>query len=114
MPSARPPPRRFRRQRRHLAADRVGRDTQIISRLQVEPELRAGLDQWPRRSAVSPVMARLPWMICEMRFGGTESCRDHSVGVTFNSFSSSARISPGWIAGRGMVFLSMIVNDLYV
>jgi hypothetical protein len=41
-------------------------------------------NQWPRRSAVSPVMARLP------------------VGVIFNSFSSSARISPGWIAGRGI------------
>jgi hypothetical protein len=38
------PPRRLRRKRRHLAADRVGRNAQIVGRLQIEPELRAGLE----------------------------------------------------------------------
>jgi hypothetical protein len=32
------------------------------------------------------VSARLPWMICEMRFAGTEICRDNSVGVIFGQF----------------------------
>jgi hypothetical protein len=47
---------------------------------------------------VSPVIARLPWMICVIRFGGTSIWRDNAVGVTPISSSSSARISPGWMA----------------
>jgi hypothetical protein len=42
--STRPPPRRFRRQRRHLSPDLIGSHAQIIRRLQIEPELRAGLE----------------------------------------------------------------------
>lgn len=60
-------------------------------------------NQWPRRSDVSAVTPRRPWMICVTRLGGTLIWRESSVGVTPSSFSSSARISPGWMAGRGML-----------
>jgi hypothetical protein len=42
--SANTPLRSFGRQRRYLAADLVGRNAQVIGRLQIEPELRAGLE----------------------------------------------------------------------
>src|SRR5258708_5804307 len=52
-------------------------------------------------------------MICEMRLAGTPICRDSSVGVMPSSPSSSARISPGCIAGLGIGFPSlMVVDDL--
>src|SRR5208337_1724265 len=68
---------------------------------------------WPSRSAVSPVIARFPCMICVIRLAGTDSCRASSVGVMLSSSSSSARISPGWMA-VSCACSFVIVHDLDV
>jgi hypothetical protein len=70
--------------------------------LQIEPELRAGLEPvtQTKRGVAGDGGLALDDLRDAVRLN--ESCRDNSVGVISNSFSSSARISPGWIAGRGI------------
>jgi len=56
----------------------------------------------PSRKAVSPVSERSPAMILLMRFCGALICRAGSLALMPISFSSSPRISPGWVAvGHG-------------
>lgn len=83
------------RERRDLASDLIVREAEIVGRLQIEPELRAGLEPVSEAERRIAGNARLPWIISEMRFGGTAIWRDNSVGVKLSSFNSSARVSPG-------------------
>ncbi len=55
-------------------------------------------------------------IISATRSGGTLIWRASSVGVTPSSVSSSLRISPGWIAGRGTAESSSLwcVHDFHV
>src|SRR5271165_6757050 len=50
-------------------------------------------------------------MISEIRFAGTSSRRASSLALTPTSFSSSARISPGWMGGLDIGFTLLVVVD---
>jgi hypothetical protein len=59
-------------------------------------------NQWPRRSAVSAVTPRSPFMISVIRLTGTSIWRANSAALIASSPSSSARCSPGWIGVRAI------------
>jgi hypothetical protein len=61
---------------------------------------------------VSPVIERLPRMICDRRLAGTAICRASSVGVMFSSANSSASTSLGWMGSRMAISWSVVVHDL--
>src|ERR1035438_2175559 len=54
-------------------------------------------------------MSRLPLMICDRRFDGTPSFAASLRADMSSSFSSSSRISPGWIGVRAILFLLLLV-----
>lgn len=59
-------------------------------------------------------MARLPAKIWEIRLGGTWISLASSEALIFSSTSSSARISPGCMGVRAMLFTLMVVDNFNV
>jgi hypothetical protein len=76
-------------------ADHLTREAQFVELLQIEPELRAGVEPMASRSAVSAVTPRWPLMMAVIRFTGTSIWRETSAAEMPSSLSSSARCSPG-------------------
>ena len=87
---------------------------ELVELLEVEPELRAGAEKWANLSAVSPVIARLPLRISVIRFVGTLNCLASVLALMSSAFSSSARCSPGWIAGVPITALPFASDSLCI
>src|SRR5258708_17263362 len=59
-------------------------------------------------------MERVPFRICVMRLVGILHFRARSRALSSSASRSSARCSPGWIAGIAITVLLVIIDNLYV